>query len=144
MLAVGLWAGLASRATRIAVPAAFAVAMVIGAALTVGGLVLPAIESGIAVSLVVFGLLAVTALKLGPAAGAVLVGTFALFHGAAHGAEIGGAMALSFVAGITAATVVLQLAGVGLATALRRAKAEMVVRLAGGATAAAGVALALS
>ena len=142
MLAVGLWAGLASRATRIAAPAAFAGAMIVGAVLAMAGVAVPAIEQGIAASLVVFGLLAVLALRLGPAAGAAAVGAFALFHGAAHGAEMGGVPTVTYIAGFTAATLAIQLSGIGLARLLSRAKAEIVVRVAGGTTAVTGLAVA--
>jgi urease accessory protein len=142
MLAVGLWAGMSGRAVRIAAPAAFAIAMIAGALLAMGGIALPGIEAGIAASLVVFGLLAAAALRLGPAAGAAIVGAFALFHGAAHGAEMAGASALTFIAGFTAATVVLQLTGVGLGVLAVRIRETAFVRAAGVATAAAGIAYA--
>lgn len=142
MLAVGLWAGMSGRAVRVAAPAAFAVAMIAGALLAMGGIALPGIEAGIAASLVVFGLLAAVALRLGPAAGAAIVGAFALFHGAAHGAELAGASALTFIAGFTAATVALQLTGVGLGVLAVRIRETALVRAAGLATAAAGIAYA--
>ncbi len=141
MLAVGLWAGMSGRTVRIAAPAAFAVAMV-GGALLAMGVALPGIEAGIAASLVVFGLLAAAALRLGPAAGAAIVGAFALFHGAAHGAEMAGTSALTFIVGFTAATVVLQLMGVGLGVLAVRIRETAFVRAAGLAIAATGVAYA--
>jgi urease accessory protein len=144
MLAVGLWAGLSGGRARVAVPAAFAVLMVAGALLAIAGVALPGIEAGIAASVVVFGLLAATALRLNVWAGAGIAGAFALFHGAAHGAEMGAASALTFIAGFVAATLVLQLSGVAAADLLRRARAEFVVRAAGGAAAAAGLAIAVS
>ncbi len=142
MLAVGLWAGMSGRTVRIVAPAAFAVAMIGGALLAMGGIALPGIETGIAASLVVFGLLAAAALRLGPAAGAAIVGAFALFHGAAHGAEMSGTSALTFIVGFTAATVVLQLMGVGLGVLAVRIRETAFVRAAGIAIAATGVAYA--
>ena len=143
LLAVGLWAGLSKGATRVAVPAAFLAAMIAGAALAMSGIRLPGIETGIAVSLVVFGLLVVAALRLGPAAGAAVAAGFALFHGAAHGAEMAGAGALVYIAGFSAATLAIQLSGIGLATLLSRVRAAAVARAAGAVTAVSGLALAL-
>ena len=66
-----------------------------------------------------------------------LMGGFAIFHGAAHGAEMP-AMAggLVYGAGFVAATTLLHAVGLGLGFVLNNQRAT--VRLAGGAVAVAG------
>jgi urease accessory protein len=72
---------------------------------------------------------------------AALVGVFAVFHGLAHGYELAGnADALTVVAGMLAATVLLHLAGVAAGWALRHANV-WVPRLAGAGVAVFGVVL---
>ncbi|MCK7580140.1 MAG: HupE/UreJ family protein [Chromatiales bacterium] len=56
--------------------------------LAFAGLALPAVEAGIAASLLVLGLLIATAVRLPVAVGALIAAVFAVFHGHAHGAEI--------------------------------------------------------
>ena len=116
MLAVGLWsAGTARR--RWLAPLAFVAMLLAGAVLAQAGLIFPAVEPMIAASLVVAGLLLLAPLPLPAAAGALLLGGFALFHGAAHGQELAGAAAL---AGMALATALLHAAGIVLGHALRR------------------------
>lgn len=140
MTVVGLWAGMIGGRAALAAPAAFVLAMVAGYALALAGVPLPAAEPMILASIVAFGLVAALALKLPPAAAAGLAGLFALFHGHAHGGEIGGAGALAFGLGFALATAGLHLAGIGLARAFSGAGA----RALGGLAAAAGAALAFS
>lgn len=115
MLVIGLWSATATRRWWLA-PLAFASMVLGGALLTKAGLALPAVEPAIAVSLVVLGAL-LARQGTWPAWGMALVaGAFALFHGAAHGVELGGAAAL---AGMVLATALLHAAGLALGFALR-------------------------
>jgi urease accessory protein len=107
MLGVGLWSGLSARRAGVA-PLAFASLLLIGALLASAGLQLPAVEPMIASSLLVIGLLLARRQSLPPLAAAGLVGGFALFHGAAHGQELGAGPALL---GMVVATASLHLAG---------------------------------
>ena len=141
MLAVGLWAGMLGGRARWAVPAAFVGVMAAGFALALAGVALPLVEPAILASVVILGLVAATGLRLPVPAGAALVGAFALFHGAAHGAEMGAAGALPYLAGFLVATAALHAAGLALAVALARA-GRAAPRVAGGLVAAAGAALA--
>jgi len=138
MLAVGAWSGLtAQRAWR--APAAFATMLLIGALLAAAGVGLPAVEAMIALSLIVLGGLLALRIGLGHAAGVLLVGGLALFHGAAHGLELAGSA--SALAGMIAGTVVLHGAGVGLGRAMRaqaHRAAQWSGRVAGGAVAGLG------
>lgn len=127
MIAVGIWAvQLGSRALW-AVPLSFVLAMAAGAALGYAGVAVPLAEPVIALSVLVCGLLVVSACKLSPLHGAAIVGAFALFHGAVHATETAaGAAPVTFIAGVLAATVALHLTGAASAAVLRSR-----VRLAG-------------
>ena len=116
MLAVGVWSALTTRRLWLA-PLSFAVLLLLGALLAQAGAVFPAIEPMIAASMLMLGLLLAAQVKLPEAAGAVLVGAFALFHGAAHGQELAGSGAL---AGMVLATALLHGAGLGLGLGLKR------------------------
>jgi len=88
MLAVGVWSALAPRPMWIA-PLAFMGMLAVGALAGASGIALAGVEPMIAASLLVMGLLIAWAHRLPVAAGALAAGVFALFHGAAHGAEVG-------------------------------------------------------
>jgi urease accessory protein len=88
MLAVGLWAAQQKGAARWALPCTFVGTMLIGGLLGFEGLELPALESGIAASVLALGLAVALAVRppLSVAVGATAL--FALFHGVAHGLEL--------------------------------------------------------
>lgn len=88
MIAVGAWAAQQGGGARWAVPLAFVAMMAAGSAWGGLGGWLPGMESGIAASVLVLGLLIAFSTRLPVAAGMALVGGFALFHGYAHGAEM--------------------------------------------------------
>jgi urease accessory protein len=119
MLAVGVWSAMTTRRIWMA-PVSFAALLLTGALLAQAGVGFPAIEPMIAVSMLVVGLLLAVQVKLPDAAGAVLVGAFALFHGAAHGQELGGGAAL---VGMVLGTAVLHAVGIGMGLGLKRAHA---------------------
>ena len=136
MLAVGAWS--AGGARRMwAAPLAFMLCLLVGALAAVDGVAFPHVEPMIAFSLLAFGLLLALHARLQPALAAALVGGFALFHGAAHGSELGAGAAL---AGMVLATALLHLGGIALGLALRRHDAWW-TRGAGIALAVSGVAL---
>ena len=140
MTALGLWAGLLGGRARLALPGAFLGAMALGGALGMIGLGLPLVEGGILASVVVLGVLAALMLRL-PLAGAMaLAGMFGLLHGHAHGTELlAGGAAFTTALGFLLATALLH--GLGLAATLPFGL--RFARLAGGATALAGLTLAL-
>jgi urease accessory protein len=142
MLAVGLWAAMIGGRALWIVPAAFVGTMTAGYGLSLFAVPLPFVEPVILASVVALGLLVAAAVKLPAAVGAVLVGLFALFHGHAHGGELGIATATLFGLGFTIATALLHGTGMLLGTSLGRA--PIIARFLGGATAVAGLALALN
>ena len=141
MVAVGVWSALtasrAGAAQYARVPLVFAALLLAGAWLAGAGWQLPAVEPVIAASLLALGLLVATRRALPPAAAAALVGGFALFHGAAHGSELGQGAPL---AGMVLATALLHGAGLLLGHALR-GRGPWLPGLAGGATALLGTAM---
>lgn len=142
MVAVGLWASQIGGRALLAVPAAFVGTMALGFLLAVSGIDIPFVEPAILASVIGLGLLVATAARLPVAASAAVVGLFALFHGHAHGGELGAAGALQFGLGFLVATAALHAAGVGLGIALGR-MGPLVTRLLGAATALGGAALVL-
>ena len=146
MIAVGLWASLIGGRALWAVPAAFVAAMTAGFLAALGGFGLPFVEPAIAASVVVIGLLTLAALQVPTVIGMGIVGFFALFHGYAHGLELGGASGLTFMSGFVLATAILHGAGVALGLgigAFAGGKAgRIAARVAGGLTALGGLWLA--
>ncbi|HTO32704.1 MAG TPA: HupE/UreJ family protein [Pararhizobium sp.] len=142
MVAVGLWAAQIGRRALWAVPSAFVGTMAIGFALAMTGVQLPFVEPAILASVVALGLLVAMAVRMETIACAAVVGVFALFHGYAHGGELGAAGALPFSIGFVIATALLHLAGIGLGLGISRLSAGRIIsRILGGVTAFAGLAL---
>ncbi|PYE37589.1 urease accessory protein [Rhizobium sp. PP-F2F-G38] len=142
MVAVGLWAAQMGGRAILAVPTAFVVTMALGFALALSGLHLPFVEPAILASIVALGLLVAMAVRMPAAAGAGVVGIFALFHGYAHGGELGAATALPFGLGFAISTAALHAAGIGLGLMIgRMGNARLVSRFLGAATAVTGAAL---
>lgn len=146
MVAVGLWAALLAGADRRAlwlVPSAFVGTMLAGFLAAMAGVALPFVEPAILASVVVIGLLVAVALRVPTAAAMAMVGSFALFHGHAHGAELGAAGALPFAIGFALATALLHAAGIALGSGLGRliggGLGRTVTRAAGAVTALGGL-----
>jgi urease accessory protein len=144
MIAVGLWAAqIASSGERRAlwiVPSAFVGTMAIGFALALGGIELPFVEPAILASVIALGLLVAMAVRLPVTAASAVVGVFALFHGYAHGGELGSAGALQFGLGFVVATALLHVAGIALGLGIARF-GNVAGRIVGGLTAVAGLSL---
>ncbi|MGQ9864841.1 MAG: HupE/UreJ family protein [Pseudanabaenaceae cyanobacterium] len=121
MVAVGLWAGqLGDRALGL-VPVGFLGAMALAAG---GGMVggpFPLMESGIVLSVLVGGLLVALAVRLPATTGMAIAGLLAITHGWAHGAEMpADGDGLTYGLGFVAATTLLLLSGIGLASICQR------------------------
>ncbi|WP_137136130.1 HupE/UreJ family protein [Rhizobium sp. FKY42] len=146
MVAVGLWAAQIGtdperRQALWLVPSAFVGMMILGFGLAVIGAPLPFVEPAILASVIGLGLLVALAVRVPLAASGTIVGMFALFHGYAHGGELGSAAALQFGLGFAVATAFLHLIGVGLGVTTARLS-PAIGRIAGAATALAGLSLA--
>jgi urease accessory protein len=142
MIAVGLWAAQIGGRALWSVPAAFVATMVLGFVLARAGAPLPFVEPAILASVVALGLVVAVAVRLDATTAAAVVSVFALFHGHAHGGELGMAGTWSFAAGFVISTVLLHIAGVGLGMGLARlADRGVVTRIVGGIMAIAGATL---
>ena len=142
MVAVGIWAAQLGGRAIWRVPLAFMIMMVLGSMFAFGGLPLPAVEAGIASSVLVLGLLIVVAARFPLAASMLLVGAFALFHGHAHGQELPQtASALLYGLGFLLATGLLHATGAAMGVLLSRGISTNWVRAMGGGIAAAGLVL---
>lgn len=133
-----LGAQLGSRALWL-LPAVFVSIMSLGAALGTVGIGLPMVEPVILLSLFILGALILSARSAGLAGTAALVGALALFHGHAHGTEIGLAGGWAYLPGMVAATAVLCGFGIALGLAARAAARDHWIRFAGGGIVASGV-----
>ena len=143
MVAVGVFAFALGGAALWLVPLSFVGMMVVGFLLGIGGVDVPFVEMGIALSSVVIGGAAALGRQM-PAAGAMaLVGIFAVFHGHAHGAEMPkDAGGLLYASGFVVATALLHLAGISAAfgsAKLAGKYAGPIARIAGGVLALGGV-----
>jgi urease accessory protein len=118
MVAVGLWAAMIGGRAVWMVPAVFVGTMVVGFGAAMAGAPLPFVEPVILASVVALGILVALAVNLPAWADAVIVGVFALFHGHAHGEEIGIAAALPYLLGFASATALLHIAGIAIGLAL--------------------------
>jgi urease accessory protein len=147
MVAVGVFAFALDGRALLLVPLSFVGMMIVGFLLGAGGIDLPFVELGIALSSIVIGGAAAWGRPL-PLAGAMtIVGVFAVFHGHAHGAEMpadaGGGL---YAAGFIAATALLHVAGIAAALAISKLVgkyARFAAQLAGGAFSLGGVGIAL-
>jgi urease accessory protein len=142
MLAVGLYAARHAGRERWLLPTCFVTALLIGTATSAMGFALPAIEVGIAASVLVLGLLVAFVARLPMAASVPLVGLFALLHGHAHHAEMGDGSLVTFAFGFTLATTLLHAVGYLIARHLPKTPVGRTARrCAGGLIAATGVVL---
>ncbi|MCO6388829.1 protein hupE [Aliihoeflea sp. 40Bstr573] len=143
MAAVGLWAAMLGGRAIWAVPASFVAVMGIGFLAAMVGMPLLFVEPTILASVVAIGILVAFAVPVPVPLGMAIVGFFALFHGHAHGGEIGEAAAIGYAFGFALATALLHAAGVAAGLGLGRASGSKagrsISRMAGGATALAGV-----
>ena len=139
MFAVGLWAAQQTGAARWALPLTFVGTMLVGGLLGFSGVEIPLMETGIAGSVLAFGLLVAVAARLPVALSMALTAVFALTHGVAHGLELPDlASPFGYAVGFIVATAALHAIGFALVRFLPQAAAPL-VRLAGGASALAGV-----
>jgi len=97
---------------------------------------LPFVEGGIAISLLVLGVLIAAAARLPLLLSAAIVGVFAVFHGYAHGAEMPqDASGLEYAAGFVLATALLHASGIAVVLIAKSQGRVQWLRLAGAAIA---------
>jgi urease accessory protein len=140
MVAVGLWGAFLGAPAVWLLPVIFPTVMAFGGALGVMGVPLPAIETGIALSGIVLGLMVLLATKPPIWVAAVLVGIFAIFHGHAHGTELPtSANPMTYSIGFVISTGLLHLSGIALGLLTRFPWGIPLVRGCGGVIACVGL-----
>jgi urease accessory protein len=144
MVAVGLFAvRLGGRALWL-VPGSFLLAMAVAGLAGMAGVMLPHVETGIALSVLLLGAAIALGLTMPVAVAMGLVAFFAVFHGLAHGAEMPqSASGLAYGLGFLGATALLHGAGIGLGRVIARAPVlgRRAAQFGGAATAVAGAML---
>lgn len=147
MVAVGLFAAYLGGRALWLVPATFVGVMALGGLLGVSGAALPYVELGIALSVVVLGLLVALRWNFPVAVAMAIVGIFAVFHGYAHGTELPeNTSGLAYGIGFMIATALLHLAGIAIGLGLAKLGTSgfgpRIAQAGGGAIALAGVVIA--
>lgn len=140
MVAVGLWGAFLGTPALWLLPVVFPLVMALGGALGVMGVPLPGVETGIAVSAIALGGMVAGAIRPPIWVAAVIVGTFAIFHGHAHGTELPQAAdPVAFSLGFVIATGLLHLCGIALGLLTRWPAGITAIRALGGLIALGGV-----
>lgn len=133
MVAVGLWGAFLGKPAIWLLPIVFPLVMAVGGALGVAGMPLPAVETGIATSAMLLGIMIAMAAKPPIWVAAVLVGVFAIFHGHAHGTELPeSAGPIVYSMGFVLATGLLHLVGISFGLLIRWPAGKITVRAIGG------------
>lgn len=139
MVAVGLWGAFLGAPALWVLPVVFPLVMAFGGALGVMGVPLPGVETGIAVSAIALGGMVAGAVKPPIWVAAVIVGSFAIFHGHAHGTELPQAAdPVAFSLGFVIATGLLHLCGIALGLLTRWPAGVTAIRVLGAAIAVGG------
>lgn len=139
MVAVGLWGAFLGMPAIWLLPVVFPLVMAVGGALGIIGMPLPAVETGIALSGLVLGLLIVFAVRAPNWLAAVIVGAFAIFHGHAHGTEFPEQFnAYGYAVGFVIGTGLLHLGGIAFGFLTKFELGRIAVRAAGGVIALVG------
>ena len=121
MLAVGLWAAQTGGRSVWAVPLTFVGVMALGGALPRLGIGLPFVEQGIALFVLLLGVLIAASVRLPLRLGSAMVGLFALWHGHAHGTEMpAAASGIEYVLGFVLATAALHVIGIAFGLGMQR------------------------
>ena len=140
MVAVGMWGAQLGRPAIWVLPLTFPLVMAVGGFLGLVGVPLPGAEIGIALSGVVLGAAVLSQFRAPLWAVAAIVGTFGLFHGHAHGAEMPpGHNPLLYSLGFVLATGMLHVCGIAIGLLQRWRWGEYAIRASGGAVLAGGL-----
>jgi urease accessory protein len=139
MVAVGVWASQLGRPAWWILPVVFPAAMVAGGLLGWLNAPVPAVELGIALSILILGCLIGLSVKPDLRVSVPLVAAFAIFHGYAHGVELPEtASPVAYGGGFTLATAFLHVSGLAIGW-LGRNMWTMVYRVTGAALAMGGI-----
>ena len=140
MFAVGLWSAQMGGRSVWTLPVIFPMIMVIGGLVGMSGLPLPAIEIGIALSILALGGAILLAWRPAEWIALILIAYFALCHGYAHGVELPLATdPADYAIGFVLATGMIHLLGIGVGTALGKPMQGRLSRALGAVIAIGGI-----
>lgn len=140
MVSVGLWGAFLGRPLIVALPVIFPTVMALGGVLGIAGVPFPPVEIGIAVSVLVLGVMIAGAVRAPVVLASLIVAGFAIFHGYAHGTELPSAAdPVGYSAGFVFATGLLHVVGIGIGLINARPGGAVATRSLGGLVALAGV-----
>jgi urease accessory protein len=140
MIAVGMWGAQLGRPAIWILPMTFPLVMAFGGFLGLIGVPLPGAEIGIALSGVILGAAVLTECRAPLWLVAAIVGTFGLFHGYAHGAEMpSDHNPLLYSLGFVLATGFLHVTGISIGLLHRWVWGQCTIRVAGGVVLAGGL-----
>jgi urease accessory protein len=139
MVAVGLWGAFLGRPAIWILPVVFPLVMALAAAAGVIGMPLHFVETGIAASAIVLGLLITFAVRPPLWVAALVVVAFAVFHGHAHGTELPQAVnPFAYAVGFVLSTGLLHAAGIALGLLVARPLGALAIRGGGAVISLAG------
>jgi urease accessory protein len=145
MIAVGVLAAQQGGKALWLIPLSFVSMMIVGGVLGFTGIDVPFVEQGISGSIIILGFVVALGRTMPLGIAIAMVGMLSIFHGHAHGTEMPvDASGFLYGIGFAIATTVLHVCGIGAAASLQklmRHSAPVLVRLGGGAVAAAGMAM---
>jgi urease accessory protein len=140
MFAIGIWAVQVGGKAIWAIPLSFVGMMIVGGILGMSGVRIPYVETGIVMSVMVLGVLIIASARLPLAAGMLIAGIFAIFHGHSHGTEIpNAAMGITYSIGFAISTLLLHLSGIDFALFIGNKAKTQLLRYAGATIAIAGI-----
>ena len=140
MISVGLWGAQLGRPALWLLPVTFPMVMAIGGFLGLVGIRVPGTEIGIALSVLLLGLMVALEAQPKLLAAAVLVGAFAIFHGHAHGTELPpGQSGLMYSIGFVVSTGCLHVVGILIGVVHKWPLGRVALRVAGAAIALMGL-----
>jgi len=141
MIAVGLWGAQLRQPAMWLLPVIFPMVMAVGGFLGLLGVPVPGVELGIALSALLLGILVAGEVRTPLAIATILVGSFAVCHGHAHGTELpAGQSGLAYSIGFVVATGCLHGTGILMGLVHRWPAGRLLLRVAGAGVAVAGVA----
>lgn len=140
MFSVGLWGAQMGGRNVWTLPITFPLVMVLGGILGIAGVPLPAIETGIALSIIVLGTAIAFVWRPPEWLALSIIGIFAICHGYAHGAELPlAADPADFAIGFVLATGLIHLAGIAVGLGVQRKLGNRMIRIPGGLIAMGGL-----
>jgi urease accessory protein len=140
MVSVGLWGAFLGRPLIYSLPFIFPLMMVCGAAIGMFCFRVPSVEVGVAASVLVLGGCIAMSIKAPVWLASLIVATFAVFHGYAHGRELPSAAdPMGYSVGFVVATGLLHVLGIGIGWVNGLPRGILTLRSIGAAISCAGV-----